>query len=87
MRVYPKGCRNILVQGGTVYPQEKIARPTTIQALFVDRVQTAWVVVKPRGRNRWWLFVRHWAESPRLVAFSNEPDTLVMRALLSGDHG
>lgn len=77
MKVYPKGCRYILVRNGSIDPQRKRTQRTTVMDL--TRWQDdAFVVVQPRGKMKWWLY-----HSNKFVACGHDPDTLVMQALLS----
>jgi hypothetical protein len=81
MRVYPKGCRYFGVVNGEVSSMVKITQRTTIECLgpIDDLVH---IIVQPRGKKKWWLFRVCWEEFPRFVACAEEPDSLIMRAIL-----
>lgn len=87
MRTYPKGCRFTTIVNGEVKATVKVSTPTSIGSLASPRRETTWVVVLPRGKNTWYLFVRHWSETPRLIRSSTEPESLIAQAVLAGNHG
>ena len=88
MILYPKGARWYVIANGEVTHLIKTQNTKGIKELFFDspmrfaKFSPKYVVVKPRGKNKWWLFIRHHQETPRLVATSTEPDSLIVRAVM-----
>lgn len=87
MTRYPKGARWYSIALGEVSAMIKTQDNMEIRQLFFhspvpSSVSPKYVVVKPRGRNKWWLFIRHHTESPRLLDTSVEPEGLIMRAVM-----
>lgn len=89
MTKYPKGARWYVIVNGECSHLIKTQNAKGIKELFFDspaRNQSfspKYVVVKPRGKNTWWLFMRHWNETPRLVRTSTEPDSLIVQAVMT----
>jgi hypothetical protein len=86
--LYPEGARWYLVVNGEVSSMIKSQNRKGIKELFFDsparheRFNPKYVVVKPRGRNKWWLFIRWHNETPRLLDTSTVSDGLIMRAVM-----
>lgn len=85
MRVYPKGCRWHVVANAVVSELHKTTQPKRIEQLNTARWRqgdTHWVVVQPRGKRKWWLFEIALGAFPVFIAAGDDPDPLIMRAIL-----
>jgi hypothetical protein len=78
MRKYPKGCRYIIVENGTIGPTLKTTKPCHISTLTNWRWERS-VIVQPRGKLKWFWFVGN-----KMMGHGYDPDALAMKALLSG---
>lgn len=85
MRVYPKGCRWYVVANAVVSELHKTTQPKRIEQLNTAgwrQDDTHWVVVLPRGKRKWWLFEIPFGERASFIAAADDPDPLIMRAIL-----
>jgi len=83
MRRYPKGCRYIIIEDGTVGPVLKTTRRCRIEDLTTWRPHLH-VLVQPRGRLAWWAYTAARSGHPNFVAKGQDPDPLIMEVLLRG---
>lgn len=77
MRSYPKGCRYIVVENGTISETRKRTDPTHIAHLTLWHLGRS-VIVQPRGKLKWFWFMGN-----KMMGHGYDPDVLAMRALLS----
>ena len=89
MRHYPIGARWYAISNGVVSDMILSKNPKGIRELFFDSPMrhatgNRYVVVQPRGKQKWWLFRRKDIETPILIDSGRERDPLIMRAVLGG---
>lgn len=87
---YPKGARWYVIANGECTELLKTKTPKGIKELFFDSPMrksgpVRYVVVQPRGKQKWWLFGRYGYFEPRFLVNSREPTPLIMRAVLGAD--
>lgn len=82
MRRYPKGARWYTIVGNDVSGRLKTTSPCDIYGLMFYGVTT--VIVQPRGRQKWYRFDLSRGGSARLTETGDDPDPMIMKALLGG---
>lgn len=83
MRYYPKGAHYFRVKNGEVGPRQKCTHATNIVGIMGGAGGSA--IVRPRGKLNWYRFdAEQRSIYARLIEIGDDPDVLIMKALLGG---